>query len=106
MPSFISKNQEDTFNIARVFAAKFRGGEVLALYGQLGAGKTTFVKGAINYFLPGKRILSPTFIIVRHYYPAHPFLNHLLHVDLYRLQNSFQISALGLSEFFNSAKTL
>jgi len=106
MPSIISKNQTDTYNRGREYASKLQGGEILALSGPLGAGKTTFIKGAVNYFLPGKRVLSPTFIIVRHYYPQHSLIKHLLHVDLYRLQDTVQIQDLGLDEFFALPQTV
>ena len=105
MPSLTTKNQEETFDAGRLFASKLKGGEVLALYGDLGAGKTSFSAGIINYFIAG-RVLSPTFIIVRHYYPKKKIINQILHADLYRLNNHKEIEDLGLKEYFNKPQVL
>ena len=93
-------NKEETYKLGHRFGASLKGGETLALYGGLGAGKTTLVSGIINYFIPGVRVLSPTFIIVRHYYPQLKNIKHLVHADLYRLENDSQIIDLGLEDFF------
>ncbi|MBI4990740.1 tRNA (adenosine(37)-N6)-threonylcarbamoyltransferase complex ATPase subunit type 1 TsaE [Candidatus Gottesmanbacteria bacterium] len=96
---YISKSPSQTKDIARKIASQLKGGEVICLYGDLGAGKTVFVSGLINYFLPGKRVLSPTFIIVRHYQLDHQKIKRFLHVDLYRMTNTKEIQKL---EFFES----
>ena len=98
---YISRNIRQTQDLGRGLAKKLRGGEILCLYGELGSGKTTFARGMINYFLPAKRVLSPTFIIVRHYYPENNKINHIIHSDLYRLNKGREIEDLGLSEFFH-----
>jgi tRNA threonylcarbamoyladenosine biosynthesis protein TsaE len=79
-------------------AANLNGGEVLCLYGDLGAGKTTFLHGLVHFYLPKKRVLSPTFIIVRHYEVMHHTIKIFLHADLYRLENIQEIADIGLFE--------
>ncbi|MBM3283967.1 tRNA (adenosine(37)-N6)-threonylcarbamoyltransferase complex ATPase subunit type 1 TsaE [Candidatus Gottesmanbacteria bacterium] len=96
---YISESYNQTRHLGRQLAAGCRGGEVLCLYGDLGSGKTTFIQGLINFFLPGKRILSPTFIIVRHYYAIHPSIKNIYHVDLYRTSKIEEIIDTGISEF-------
>lgn len=106
MKDIITKNRKQTIEFAKKFAKSLKGGEVIALYGDLGSGKTTFVSGLVNYFIKGKRVLSPTFIIVRHYYPENTKISQIVHADLYRLKNSAEIEDLGLSEYFNNPKVV
>ncbi len=103
---YITKNPEETKLLAKKLASTLRGGEVICLYGELGAGKTVFVKGVIDYFLPGKKVLSPTFIIVRHYYPQNSAIKNILHVDLYRLSETYEIQSLGLNEFMTKPDSI
>ncbi|MCL4390482.1 MAG: tRNA (adenosine(37)-N6)-threonylcarbamoyltransferase complex ATPase subunit type 1 TsaE [Patescibacteria group bacterium] len=69
------------------------GGQVVCLYGDLGAGKTTFVQGMARGLGIKKRIVSPTFIIVRQY-------KKLFHIDLYRLDSA---ANLGLEEIMGES---
>jgi len=92
-----------TAKVAKSFAKKLKGGDIIALYGDLGAGKTVFVKGLAIGLGIKKRILSPTFVFIRSY----PFKKKdkvltLHHVDLYRGQNTSDFKFLGLDEIFNS----
>lgn len=103
---YISNSDIETRKISEQFASRLKGGEVLCLYGDLGAGKTVFARGMVNYFLPGKRVLSPTFIIVRHYYPQNFPIKDILHVDLYRISQSSEVQDLGLAEFMNKSDNI
>lgn len=103
---FKSYGPNDTKRLGMKIASQLDGGDVICLYGDLGAGKTTFVNGMVNFFLPGKRVLSPTFIIVRHYLINHNNLRHFLHVDLYRLKNLPEIESLGLEDYFHKSDTI
>lgn len=106
MIDIITYNKEETIALGKKFASSLKGGEVIALYGDLGSGKTTFASGVINFFFKNKRVLSPTFIIVRHYYPKNKKINQLIHIDLYRLKNKVEIKDLGLSEHFRNSKNI
>lgn len=72
---------------------------IVALYGDLGSGKTTFVQGFAKGLGIDSRLLSPTFIIVRRYSLPKESL-FFYHIDLYRMQNSSDINGLGLREIF------
>ncbi len=96
---YISNSFKETRGLGIEIASHLNGGEVVCLYGELGAGKTVFVQGMMEYFLPGKRVLSPTFIIVRHYQINHRLIKRFLHIDLYRMTNIQEIKEL---EFFES----
>jgi tRNA threonylcarbamoyladenosine biosynthesis protein TsaE len=103
---YISKSPRKTWAIGREIASRMVSGGALCLYGELGAGKTTFVHGFIDYFLPGKRVISPTFIIVRHYPVSHRQIKNIYHVDLYRIAKENEISTLGVSEWINRSDSL
>jgi tRNA threonylcarbamoyladenosine biosynthesis protein TsaE len=62
-----TNSAEETQHAGKTFAKKLHGGDVILLYGNLGAGKTTFVQGLAKGLGIEKRIISPTFIIVRRY---------------------------------------
>ena len=64
---FIANNSIETQKLAESFVKRLKSGDVLALYGNLGSGKTTFVQGLAKGLGIKKRIISPTFIIVREY---------------------------------------
>lgn len=96
----------ETERLGKKIAAKLKGGEVLCLYGELGAGKTTFMHGLIGYFLPGKRVVSPTFVIVRHYELSGADVKFIYHIDLYRLEKQSEIQNVGLTEQFGKSDTI
>ena len=94
----ISHSPEETWEIARKIVEATSGRTVLALHGELGSGKTCFVKGvalALEIEVP---IVSPTFTIVREYNGKRP----LHHVDLYRLNNPNDVLALGFEEYLQA----
>ena len=107
---FISKSTEETKNFAKKFAKKLKAGDVLALYGDLGAGKTTFIQGlAVGLGFTGK-VFSPTFIFVRPYKIStqtseirdqKSVINTLYHIDLYRLGKAEDLKNIGVEEFLN-----
>ena len=100
MKYYTTRDSNETKQKGSEFAANLRGGEVLCLYGDLGSGKTVFVSGIINFFLKEKRVLSPTFTIVRHYPVQSRKITDIYHADLYRITNENEIIGLGLTEIF------
>ena len=82
--------------LAREFARDLRGGDVVTLSGALGAGKTTFVRGIALELLGADPVTSPTFTFW-HEYPGTPPLRHL---DLYRIEDEYELAELGLEEAF------
>ena len=98
---YITNDARQTRKLGEKQASLLKGGEVLCLFGELGAGKTTFISGLINYFKPNTRVLSPTFIIVRHYSIKHKRIKYIYHIDLYRLDDLSAIRDLGILELFN-----
>ena len=89
---------EDTFNLSKKIGKLLSNGDVIFLYGEIGVGKTTFVRGLINNFEVQRgtnesQILSPTFNIVFDYVIKEL---KVMHYDLYRLKNSKDINELGI----------
>ena len=84
--------------IARALGAGLRPGDVVALYGDLGAGKTLFCKGVGEALgIPPDRIVSPTFTIVTEHTGTLPFT----HIDVYRLAGSREADEIGMRELLS-----
>ena len=90
---------EETWDVARRFAATLKPGDVVCLEGGLGAGKTTFVQGlAAALGLPG-RVTSPTFCLVQEHGPVDGRM--LVHMDLYRLSSEDDVLAIGWEDYLS-----
>ena len=94
------KSLEDTKNFSKNISKIINAGDVIFLYGEIGVGKTTFVRFFINYLesknkIKNSDVLSPTFNIV---YDNNVGNVKILHYDLYRLKNYNDISQLGMFE--------
>ena len=100
MQQLISHSEQNTKQIAQDLAKKIKSG-VIALTGDLGAGKTTFTQGFAKGLGIKDKIISPTFVLIR----EHKILNRkglLFHIDLYRLDEKISIKHLGIDELINS----
>ena len=89
---------EDTFNLSKKIGKLLSNGDVIFLYGEIGVGKTTFVRGLINNLevekgMDKSQILSPTFNIVFDYEIKKL---KIMHYDLYRIKNSTGTNELGI----------
>lgn len=102
---FITKSPEETKSLGRKIAADITGGEIFALSGNLGSGKTTFVQGfALGLGITG-RIISPTFILMRTYSLKD---KKFFHVDLYRLDKKVdrEVTNLGLKDIWGKPNSI
>ena len=87
-----------TESLGKTLGRCLEGGEVLALCGELGAGKTALVRGiAAGLGTPPAAVSSPTFILIHEYQGRLP----LIHIDLYRLRSEADADAIGVTEYFN-----
>lgn len=90
---------QETIQFGKRLGLELTGGEVLALTGDLGTGKTVLTRGiALGLGIPSDQVSSPTFTLIQEYTGSIP----LIHVDLYRLERPAEISTLGLEEYFTS----
>ena len=106
MKTTITTSFKETQKIGEEFAKKLKGGEVLALYGDLGSGKTTFMQGLAKGLGIERNIISPTFIIMRTYHLKGEVLKNLYHLDLYRIENESQAVELGLEELMEDSENI
>ena len=89
-------SQTETADVGRGLAARLGAGSVVLLIGDLGAGKTAFVRGlAEGLGVPPEEVSSPTFTLIQEYRGGRI---PLIHVDLYRLNDAREIDELGLDE--------
>jgi len=98
----ITRSPEETTLLARNIAEKLEAGSVVALYGNLGAGKTTLAKGIISLLtdIPEDTITSPTFNYMNLY--ATKDQKVLCHFDLYRLKNADDFRLAGFEEYLGA----
>ena len=89
------KNLEETIKFACDFSIKLKAKSKILLKGQIGAGKTSFVKGIAQGLQIKENITSPTFALSHHYNSGKI---PLIHMDLYRLENSISAKELFLEE--------
>ena len=99
----ITNSAEDTVACARSFAGRLKRGDVVTLYGELGSGKTQFVKGVCQAFTSLTPATSPSFVILNRYNGMDEKKNELLlyHFDLYRVKSIVEIYDLGYEEFLH-----
>ena len=133
MKHIITSSAKQTFNFAKKFACRLKSGEVIGLVGELGAGKTIFVKGLATGLGIKKNITSPTFVIMKIYpvklprpwrdsnsagfnrvnkIPKIKTLNlkskilNLIHIDAYRLKSAKDILAIGAQEYLGQISAI
>ena len=102
-PAFevLSASAEETSAVGEQLGRLLRGGDVVALHGELGSGKTTFVQGiAQGMRIDPRLVKSPTFVIEREYAGPIP----LIHIDGYRLAGAPSVAWLGLEQLFDVSK--
>jgi len=92
-----SESAAETVKLAKKFAARLKENDVVALSGQLGAGKTHFIKGIASFFgADGKSVISPTFNIMKEYYGI---TMKIYHFDLYRLESHKELERIGFRDY-------
>ncbi|MEZ4200481.1 MAG: tRNA (adenosine(37)-N6)-threonylcarbamoyltransferase complex ATPase subunit type 1 TsaE [Candidatus Paceibacterota bacterium] len=84
---------------------KTDGATVLALHGDLGAGKTTFVQLLARQLGVEETVTSPTFVVMKQYETTHDFSN-LIHIDAYRIETEEEMRVLGFEGLLQSPQTL
>lgn len=98
MREYITKNESETEKIGEQFAASLKPGNVvIAMYGDLGAGKTAFVRGMARGMGLTARVSSPTFTIVNEYLGK----RDLIHFDMYRLGSSDELFDIGWEDYIS-----
>src|ERR1035437_3461276 len=92
---YITNSGEETQKLGERFAESLSLGDFVAFYGNLGSGKTTFIQGLAKGLGITRRIISPTFIIARHYELKN---GNFYHIDLYRTESKHDLLSIGLNQ--------
>lgn len=92
-----TKNETETENAGEYFAKSLNCGTVVALYGDLGAGKTAFIRGMARGLGLTARVSSPTFTLVNEYLGE----KNLFHFDMYRLSGSDELFGIGWDDYLS-----
>lgn len=95
MQTYISRSEAETEQIGEQFAKSLADGTVVAMYGDLGAGKTAFVRGMARGMGLECRVSSPTFTIVNEYIGS----RELIHFDMYRLESADELFDIGWEDY-------
>jgi tRNA threonylcarbamoyladenosine biosynthesis protein TsaE len=103
MATIISDSPEETWRAGHAMAATLQPGDILALVGDLGAGKTHWVKGLAAGLGSDAPVTSPTFTLI-HEYPGGRL--PLCHIDCYRLETPAELLAIGLDEYLDGRNVL
>lgn len=94
----ITKNAEETETVGATFAKTLKAGDFIAMFGDLGAGKTAFVRGAMKTLADGARVQSPTYTIVNEYPARIP----VYHFDMYRIDDEDSLYSIGYYDYLES----
>ncbi len=106
---FVSKNREETREIARQLVESLvprSTGVVVALQGDLGAGKTAFTQEAGKILGVEENMHSPTFVIEKIYKINYQGFKHLIHIDAYRIEKESELLHLGWEEIVSNPENL
>lgn len=103
-----SYSSHDTFELGQKIAREFKGGDVVALRGELGAGKTVLIKGVAQGLGYTEIVNSPTFVLMQIYElpEEQEGIFYICHIDAYRVHSSEEIKNAGVEEYLGREDTL
>lgn len=100
--NMITQSAEETIEYGRKFATNLKGGEAISLTGELGSGKTTFIKGLAEGLKVAETITSPTFVILKSYKGKIARKNiEFIHSDAYRVESIDDIKSVGIDDYLD-----
>jgi len=95
----ITNSEEETINLGKEFASNINAGDILYFYGDLGSGKTEFIKGICEYFKVVDIVTSPTFTIMNKYVGEKKGNEiAIFHIDLYRIEKEKELDEIGFED--------
>lgn len=98
--------EEEAARFARGLTPNAQQATVVALQGDLGAGKTTFVRGMLRFFGITESVTSPTFVIAKTYSPNVGPFTRIVHIDAYRLHDANELHTIGWDDVLLNPHTL
>lgn len=106
---FLSENSRQTKKIGQDLAKSIlenRQGEILGLVGELGAGKTNFIKGIAKGLAIDSTIISPTFVIMKKFNIPYKDFDFFYHIDCYRIASPEEMKDLGFKEIVSNSRNI
>lgn len=103
---YILNSEKETFEFSKDFAGKLKGGEIIGLVGNLGAGKTVFSRGLAAGLDIKNKITSPTFVLMKVYEVKRKNIKYFCHIDAYRLRSAQDLLAIGADDYLGKADTI
>lgn len=106
---YITHSDAETRELGKKLAADVKGGDIVLLSGELGAGKTTLVKGLAGGLGIKEEITSPTFTLMNIYHRKHEKTENmktLVHIDTYRLRNEQELIDIGVEDYLGNSETV
>jgi tRNA threonylcarbamoyladenosine biosynthesis protein TsaE len=96
-----TNSPEETIELGRKVGSQLKGGEIIAVCGALGSGKTHFIKGIVSGAgaAESKKVTSPTFVIINEYKSRPPKELDIYHIDAYRLDSIVEFEMLGFDDY-------
>jgi tRNA threonylcarbamoyladenosine biosynthesis protein TsaE len=103
----VTSSEKETFAFASYLAIKAKGGDIYALSGDLGAGKTVFTRGFAAGLGIKRNVNSPTFVLMK-VYPVkkHATIKHFCHIDAYRLKSALDLEAIGAQDYLGKKDSI
>ena len=95
---YITKTTEETEAVGAEFAKSLKPSDFVAMFGDLGAGKTAFVRGASKYLAPKANVQSPTYTVVNEYPSKIP----VYHFDMYRIDDEDSLYSIGYYDYLEN----
>jgi len=105
MKRILINSEEETTALAQHFASTLKGGEIVLMTGDLGAGKSFFVRALANSVGVKKRINSPTFVLMKVYNVEKQIFKKIVHVDAYRVETDDLLN-VGLDEYLDDPEAV
>lgn len=103
----ITHSEEDTTNLAKDFAKRLVPGDIIALIGNLGSGKTVFVRGICEFFSVDDFVTSPTFTIMNQYFGKLKGMEiPIFHIDLFRIKKPEEFAEIGFNECLEDTSSI
>ncbi len=102
----LSKSTEETKKLAEQLVLKIKPKSIIALYGDLGSGKTTFVKYLVGALGSKSRVQSPTFVLIKTYKTEYNGIQRVNHIDLYRITNTKEMENLDIEELIKEPHSI
>ncbi|MFC1595063.1 tRNA (adenosine(37)-N6)-threonylcarbamoyltransferase complex ATPase subunit type 1 TsaE [Patescibacteria group bacterium] len=109
----ITKSEKQTEKTARILAGEIQNNkkhkkqaEIIALTGELGAGKTVFTRGFARGLGIKNRVFSPTFVLIKRHSLKNSYFENFYHIDCYRIKKAKEISDLGWKEIAKNPKNI